>query len=75
MYLKDFGTTGVDKFVSLGSPHQPPPAGILDQTRGILTYCADTMPGAFHSEVREHNGACLANCCASEWTYHDRCSA
>lgn len=52
VYLKDFGTTGVDRFVSLGSPHQPPPAGILDQTRGILTYCSDAVPGAFHPEIQ-----------------------
>ncbi|GAX73111.1 hypothetical protein CEUSTIGMA_g564.t1 [Chlamydomonas eustigma] len=51
VYLKDFGITGVDRFVSLGSPHQPPPKGILDQTRGILTYCSDACPGAFHSEI------------------------
>jgi hypothetical protein len=51
VYLHDFGTDGVDRFVSLGSPHQPPPEGILDQTRGILTYCSDTFPGAFHPEV------------------------
>jgi hypothetical protein len=51
VYLKDFGTAGVDRFVSLGSPHQPPPEGILDQTRGILTYCSDTCPGAYHSEI------------------------
>ncbi|GFH08996.1 uncharacterized protein HaLaN_04052 [Haematococcus lacustris] len=25
VYLKEFGTSGVDRFVSLGSPHQAPP--------------------------------------------------
>lgn len=51
VYLLDFGTTGVDRFVSLGSPHQPPPAGTLDQTRGILTHCSQACPGAFHPTV------------------------
>ena len=53
VYMHDFGTAGVDRFVSLGSPHQPPPAGVLDQTRGILTYCSDTFPGAYHPEVSQ----------------------
>jgi hypothetical protein len=52
VWLKDFGTAGVDRFVSLGSPHAPPPPGVADQTRGILSYCADACPGAFHPEVR-----------------------
>jgi len=41
----------IDRFVSLGSPHQPPPAGVVDQTRGILTHCSQAFPGAFHSNV------------------------
>lgn len=40
VYLLDFGTAGIDQFVSLGSPHLPPPAGVIDQTRGILTWWA-----------------------------------
>ncbi|MEW5306959.1 MAG: hypothetical protein WDW36_009386 [Sanguina aurantia] len=51
VYLHGFGTAGVDRFVSLGSPHQPPPAGIMDQTRGILTHCSENFPGAFHPEI------------------------
>lgn len=55
LYLKDFGTTGIDRFVSLGSPHLPPPEDpegmVVDQTRGILTYCQDSCPGAYHPEV------------------------
>lgn len=53
VFLKDFDRTGIDRMVSLGSPHLPPPAGVVDQTRGILTYCSDACPGAFHSEVGE----------------------
>ncbi|PNH05599.1 hypothetical protein TSOC_008106, partial [Tetrabaena socialis] len=51
VYLLHWGTAGVDRFVSLGSPHNPPPAGVLDQTRGILTHCSQACPGAFHSSM------------------------
>lgn len=51
-YLHDFGVEGVDRFVSLGSPHLPPPAGVIDQTRGILTHCEQTFPGAFYPSVK-----------------------
>ena len=51
VYLLDWGTAGVDRYVSLGSPHLPPPAGVVDQTRGILTACSDMCPGAYHSSV------------------------
>ena len=49
------GDCGVDCFVSLGSPHSPPPkeaAGVVDQTRGILTWVNETTPGAFHEGVK-----------------------
>ncbi len=45
---------GVDRFVSLGSPHLPPSAdaeGTVDQTRGILTHVNEACPGAFHGDV------------------------
>jgi hypothetical protein len=54
LYLQDFGTAGFDRLVSLGSPHRPPPEGaqgIVDQTRGILKFCEDNCPGAFHGKV------------------------
>eukprot|EP00192_Tetraselmis_astigmatica_P014330 CAMPEP_0117669928 /NCGR_PEP_ID=MMETSP0804-20121206/12428_1 /TAXON_ID=1074897 /ORGANISM="Tetraselmis astigmatica, Strain CCMP880" /LENGTH=311 /DNA_ID=CAMNT_0005478087 /DNA_START=202 /DNA_END=1137 /DNA_ORIENTATION=- len=54
VYMRDFGTTGLDRFVTLGSPHNPPPKdapGVIDQTRGILTWMQDNCPGAFHSDV------------------------
>lgn len=44
----------VDCFVSLGSPHSPPPKdvqGAIDQTRGILTHVNAVSPGAFHDDV------------------------
>lgn len=50
-YLHSVGREGVDRFVSLGSPHLPPPPGIIDQTRGILTYCERTFPGAYHGDI------------------------
>lgn len=52
VYMLDYGVTGVDRFVSLGSPHLPPPKGIVDQTRGILNFVQDACPGAFHPEVQ-----------------------
>lgn len=55
VYMKDFGTAGLDRFVSLGSPHNPPPKdvpGVIDQTRGILTWVEDNCPGAFEQNVR-----------------------
>lgn len=39
VYLLDWGTTGVDRFVSLGSPHQAPPKA------SDMTYM-DEFPGA-----------------------------
>ncbi|KAG2496478.1 hypothetical protein HYH03_005304 [Edaphochlamys debaryana] len=51
VYLLDWGVAGVDRFVSLGSPHAPPPEGVLDQTRGILTWVNQAAPGAFHDSV------------------------
>lgn len=54
VFMLDFGTTalGIDRFVSLGSPHQPPPPGVVDQTRGILTWVSDKCPGTFHEDVQ-----------------------
>jgi hypothetical protein len=42
----------VDRLVTLGSPHNPPPAGVADQTRGILSHVAATSPGNFHEQVQ-----------------------
>lgn len=52
--MKDFGTAGlgIDRFVSLGSPHLAPPAGVIDQTRGILTRVNQDCPGAYHDKVQ-----------------------
>lgn len=49
LYMLDFGTDGIDQFVSLGSPHLPPPPGVIDQTRGILTFVEKNCPGAYHA--------------------------
>jgi hypothetical protein len=51
VYLLGFGTEGIDRLVTLGSPHTPPPDGVLDQTRGILKHVSQTTPAAFHAEV------------------------
>ena len=47
---------GIDRLVTLGSPHSPPPQGVLDQTRGILTHVQQTCPGNFHQEVCAGSG-------------------
>lgn len=54
LYLLDYGTQQFDRMVSLGSPHNPPPEGVIDQTRGILTFCESACPGAHHDEVCAH---------------------
>lgn len=45
----------IKKFVSLGTPHNPPPAesslAKLDQTRGLLTYINDRYPGAHEAKA------------------------
>ena len=53
LFLKDFDyrAHNVTRFVSLGSPHLPPPEGVIDQTRGILTYMEANVPGAFQPDV------------------------
>lgn len=48
LYLRDFGCAGVTSLVTLGTPHLPPPPGVIDQTRGILTYCEREFPGCHH---------------------------
>jgi len=47
--------SGVDTMLCLGSPNLAAPegaTGIVDQTRGLLTYVNDRSPGAFHDEVK-----------------------
>ncbi|CAG9461014.1 unnamed protein product [Pedinophyceae sp. YPF-701] len=48
LYMMEYHASlrhGVDAFVSLGSPHLPPPEGVIDQTRGILTYLSEACGG------------------------------
>jgi hypothetical protein len=46
--MKDKPVNGViSGFVSLGSPHLPPPPPVMDMTRGALTYVDQNFPGAF----------------------------
>jgi len=44
-------TQGIDRFVSLGAPHLAPPPGVVDQTRGILTWISENCPGCYHDDV------------------------
>ena len=71
VYLKEFGCQGIDRLVSLGSPHLPPAAdaaGIVDQTRGILTFCEENFPGCHHEEVRTLSWTEL-HPCPGQWVY------
>lgn len=52
LFMLDWGTEGIDQFVSLGSPHLPPPEGVIDQTRGILTFVSQACPGVHHPDVQ-----------------------
>jgi len=51
LFLLDFDRSGIDRFISLGSPHVAPPPGVIDQTRGILSYISQTCPGAHHDDI------------------------
>lgn len=53
------GTGRVDRLVTLGSPHNPPPPGVVDQTRGILSHIAATSPGNFHEQVQLPAASCM----------------
>ncbi|GAB4813785.1 hypothetical protein N2152v2_000831 [Parachlorella kessleri] len=54
VFMLEFGTApyNIDQFVSLGSPHLPPPPGTIDQTRGILSWVQDACPGAYQPRVQ-----------------------
>lgn len=46
----DSSVKDVVAFVSLGAPHFPPPTGVpgvMDMTRGALTWTSENLPGAF----------------------------
>ena len=51
MLEEDLKDAQIDRFVSLGSPHLAPPEGVIDQTRGILTWISQNCPGSFHDEI------------------------
>lgn len=41
VYLSQNPTLKVSSLVTLGTPHTAPPEGVIDQTRGLLTYVAN----------------------------------
>lgn len=45
----------MDRLITLGSPHNPPPPGVVDQTRGILSHVASTCPANFHEQARSYS--------------------
>ena len=59
VYLLDRGTAGIDRLVTLGSPHTAPPKTVVDQSRGILSHVEATTPGRFHDEVGASVHACM----------------
>ncbi|EIE27676.1 alpha/beta-hydrolase [Coccomyxa subellipsoidea C-169] len=54
VYLLGYGTDGIDRLVTLGSPHLAPPKdkGLVDQTRGILNWVTDNCPDNFHQHIQ-----------------------
>lgn len=61
LFMLEYGTAGIQAFCSLGSPHLPPPPGVIDQTRGILTYINQVTPGAFHQQQQQENNTTSSN--------------
>lgn len=52
----DNGNDGIDLskvcgIVTLGAPHLPPPAGVMDMTRGALRLTHETFPGAYFKDL------------------------
>jgi pimeloyl-ACP methyl ester carboxylesterase len=63
VYLEDFGTESVHQLVSLGSPLNSVPKdvpGVVDQTRGILTYVESRCASAADLAARGVAVTCLA---------------
>ncbi|WJX36345.1 hypothetical protein P8452_24233 [Trifolium repens] len=38
LYMQQFGVSHISLLLTLGTPHLPPPKGVIDQTRGLLDY-------------------------------------
>ncbi|XP_062097365.1 uncharacterized protein LOC133803369 isoform X1 [Humulus lupulus] len=38
VYMQDYGVSHISLLLTLGTPHLPPPKGVIDQTRGLLNY-------------------------------------
>lgn len=45
----------VSKLITLGTPHQLPPEGNIDQTRGLLKYITERYPGAYEKNVKYYS--------------------
>lgn len=63
VYLEDFGTSSVRQLVSLGSPLNSVPEdvpGVVDQTRGILTFVESQCASAAELATRGVAVTCLA---------------
>ena len=54
VYVQDFGTDDIAMVLSLGAPLNAVPKGVpgvVDQTRGILTYVVGPGPGLYTSII------------------------
>uniref|UniRef100_A0A803NLC2 GPI inositol-deacylase n=1 Tax=Cannabis sativa TaxID=3483 RepID=A0A803NLC2_CANSA len=38
VYMENYGVSHISLLLTLGTPHLPPPKGVIDQTRGLLNY-------------------------------------
>ncbi|KAH9321197.1 hypothetical protein KI387_015836, partial [Taxus chinensis] len=61
VYLAEFGMDEISLLLTLGTPHRPPPKGVLgviDQTRGLLDYVDKYCPVVNHESMVKY--VCIA---------------
>ncbi|XP_040376889.1 uncharacterized protein LOC102718805 [Oryza brachyantha] len=56
VYIEEFDASDISLLLTLGTPHLPPPkgaTGVIDQTRGLLTYVEkNCAPAVYTSELK-----------------------
>ncbi|GMH17454.1 hypothetical protein Nepgr_019295 [Nepenthes gracilis] len=61
VYMEEFGMSEISLLLTLGTPHTPPPKGLLgviDQTRGLLDYVENCCAKAVYSQELKY--VCIA---------------
>lgn len=61
VYLEEFGFSNISLLLTLGSPLQPPPKGlpgVIDQTRGLLSYVEENCAKAVYTPEMKY--VCIA---------------